>query len=66
MQRHPPTQGSYGTQPHKSTEQNKAAQLQGISGDDNGTTCVAYGPPHGWYARFAMPAMFGALAPNCG
>jgi hypothetical protein len=23
---------------------------------------VVYGPPHGWYARFAMLAMFGASA----
>ena len=23
---------------------------------------IAYGPPHGRYARFAMPAMGGALA----
>ena len=22
--------------------------------------CIAYGPPHGWYAWFDMPAMFGA------
>ena len=34
--------------------------MKGISGDDDGT--YAYGPPHGRYARFAMPAMFGALA----
>jgi hypothetical protein len=24
--------------------------------------CVVYGPPHGWYARFAMLAMFGVSA----
>ncbi len=23
---------------------------------------VVYGPPHSWYVRFALPAMFGALA----
>jgi hypothetical protein len=36
--------------------------MQSISGNNDGTyNYVVYGPPHGWYARFAMPAMFEAL-----
>jgi hypothetical protein len=35
--------------------------MQSISGNNDGTY-ILYGPPHGRYARFAMLAMFGALA----
>ncbi len=43
--------------------------MQSISGDDDGTYVshiMYYGPPHGLYAWFAMPAMFGASATDRG
>jgi hypothetical protein len=36
--------------------------MQSISGNDNSTYTSYMVPPHGQYARFAMPAMFGASA----
>jgi hypothetical protein len=36
--------------------------MQSISKNNDGTYTLYMVPPHGRYARFAMPAMFGALA----
>ncbi len=36
--------------------------MQSISGNNNGTYTLYMVPPHGRYGRFAMPAMYGALA----
>jgi len=40
--------------------------MQSIRGRRLWHICVAYGPPHGRYARFAMSTMFGASATDCG
>ncbi len=36
--------------------------MQSISGNNDGTYTLYMVPPHGRYARFAMPAMFGVSA----